>query len=600
MYLRQLRAWNVGALREISLELPFGEDGAPKPVVLVGPNGSGKTTLISVVADALVEGAAQHFRDVAKTGNQLHRPWLRVVGGKTISIGSAGSLCVLNFKHEGEEFVYFEKGGNFDRELVRSIFSDEIFSQLGFGAADTAKHITLDGQKAKSIFRSGAYVFFPSSRDEIPIWMNRNFFDPIEIDIGPSIEGELKKPILVERGLDALNAWMVGLKMDSRADLLPTIDKERPNVVWVPRVDPSRFLPSQNLWNIVRGLICEIFGHSGMQVVWMGRNANHKFGIFRENDLNVPGIEGLSAGQSSLLSIFGTLLRYGNAYSNTAVMPGDIHGICLIDEIDSHLHVDLQVRAVPNLLRMFPKIQFIFSCHSYLTMIGMEKVFGGEGFAILDLPHGTHIPSQMYSEVSEAVDALRHTQIFLKEVAAAIGKRTKATIMVEGKTDREYLLKAAHIFDRKRILDECEFEWIGSHNLDDGGARNSGKDGLNKLRTFIWSNPRLFDKPVVMLYDQDARKTAEDYLGRFFVREVPGRRGADLAGMEGFLPQEMIERRFYKSETKRRADGGKTTIEVLDKTALCKHICENAATKEVFAGFVPCLDMIDDLLMSIS
>lgn len=45
-----------------------------------------------------------------------------------------------------------------------------------------------------------------------------------------------------------------------------------------------------------------------------------------------------------------------------------VHMICkvlfLVDEIETHLHVDLQKKVLPFLISFFPKIQFIVTTHS--------------------------------------------------------------------------------------------------------------------------------------------------------------------------------------------------------------------------------------------
>lgn len=42
----------------------------------------------------------------------------------------------------------------------------------------------------------------------------------------------------------------------------------------------------------------------------------------------------------------------------------DVEGLVLIDEIESHLHVELQKNIVPILMHLFPNIQFVFTTHS--------------------------------------------------------------------------------------------------------------------------------------------------------------------------------------------------------------------------------------------
>jgi predicted ATP-binding protein involved in virulence len=60
-------------------------------------------------------------------------------------------------------------------------------------------------------------------------------------------------------------------------------------------------------------------------------------------------------------------VMYGNeAYKYT-------HGTVIIDEIDEHLHPELQVRILKALHETFPKIQFIVSTHAPLVMSSVEN-----------------------------------------------------------------------------------------------------------------------------------------------------------------------------------------------------------------------------------
>ena len=42
----------------------------------------------------------------------------------------------------------------------------------------------------------------------------------------------------------------------------------------------------------------------------------------------------------------------------------DLEGLVLIDEIETHLHVELQKKIVPILMELFPNIQFVLTTHS--------------------------------------------------------------------------------------------------------------------------------------------------------------------------------------------------------------------------------------------
>lgn len=69
----------------------------------------------------------------------------------------------------------------------------------------------------------------------------------------------------------------------------------------------------------------------------------------------------MSHGYSALISIVTELISRIEAFQDKTY---DVEGIVLIDEIETHLHVDLQKKVLPLLIDFFPKIQFIVSTHS--------------------------------------------------------------------------------------------------------------------------------------------------------------------------------------------------------------------------------------------
>lgn len=55
----------------------------------------------------------------------------------------------------------------------------------------------------------------------------------------------------------------------------------------------------------------------------------------------------------------------------------DIEGIVLIDELETHLHIELQKKIMPFLTEFFPRIQFIVTTHSpyILNSISNAKAY---------------------------------------------------------------------------------------------------------------------------------------------------------------------------------------------------------------------------------
>lgn len=64
MYLKKIAIENMGPIKTIVVDLPFNNEGNPKPLMLVGENGTGKTIFLSLIVDALHELENKVFTDI--------------------------------------------------------------------------------------------------------------------------------------------------------------------------------------------------------------------------------------------------------------------------------------------------------------------------------------------------------------------------------------------------------------------------------------------------------------------------------------------------------------------------------------------------------
>ncbi len=78
----------------------------------------------------------------------------------------------------------------------------------------------------------------------------------------------------------------------------------------------------------------------------------------------------LSDGYSTILNIISELIMRMESKASKSY---DIQGIVLIDEIETHLHIDLQKKILPFLTSFFPKIQFIVTTHSPFVLNSIEN-----------------------------------------------------------------------------------------------------------------------------------------------------------------------------------------------------------------------------------
>ena len=138
---------------------------------------------------------------------------------------------------------------------------------------------------------------------------------------------------------------------------------------------------------------------SGHPDAWfnVGGRLNRVFSLQSSNGIVVPNIFQLSSGETSLLSLFLSILRDFDLTNTTFGGADQVRGIVVIDEIDLRLHAVHQHEVLPGLIRMFPKVQFIMTTHSPLFVLGMSRAFGEDGFALYRLPQGLQISPEEFS-----------------------------------------------------------------------------------------------------------------------------------------------------------------------------------------------------------
>ncbi|MDB5971529.1 MAG: hypothetical protein JWQ90_3979 [Hydrocarboniphaga sp.] len=595
MYLTDIYIENVGPLRNLNLQLAVAGD--PKPFLLVGANGGGKTNFLSIIADAIFEAETVHYNDVVPTQSAVSRPWFRVIGPDTISANASGALSLLKFEHEGSFYFYKSKGGKLVAAEAIERLPEVFKAQASWPDDGSVKELSMPDEQAKKIFQEGAYLFLPASRSEVPHWLNRLSVRADEFDLAPRLSKVLDKPIYVERGLDRLKQWMMSLLIDARTDfrLVPGLDNQM-----VPlAVGDIQYATSQlKIWQSLNQILGKILGDQSARFVWGGRQVG-RLGFSKTGVERPLPLDALSAGQASLLTIFGTLVRYGDGHPAQAD-PIRITGICIIDELDAHMHVDLQLRALPELIALFPKVQFLLSSHSPLFALGMERKFGSNGVHIVDLPSGSNIPAEAYAEFGRALDAFHNTQAFADAVVAAANGPGKLLVLVEGETDPEYLNIAMDRLGRGALKEAVEICWVGAKDPRSGQGFHTGKDALNATANVLKAKPELARRNVLLLYDNDTNKPDET-VSRLFIRSMPTNSSNRIieSGIENLLPEALISQDVFQTKESKKKNGNSVTTRNLDKSKLCASVCR-LDDASLFAGFSGVIDIIEKVALESS
>ena len=109
-----------------------------------------------------------------------------------------------------------------------------------------------------------------------------------------------------------------------------------------------------------------LFNEPSLVLKYYSEELNFKI----EYDNRSFGLNELSDGYSSLLAILTELVLRMEAHNANVY---DMQGVVLIDEIETHLHVDLQKKILPFLVDFFPRIQFIVTTHSPFVLSSLSN-----------------------------------------------------------------------------------------------------------------------------------------------------------------------------------------------------------------------------------
>jgi len=111
-------------------------------------------------------------------------------------------------------------------------------------------------------------------------------------------------------------------------------------------------------FDMFQKLLKEIFEDENIELVF--DKSNYNFNIVQQNR-NTFDFTTLSDGYSAIFNLISELMMRMEKYKSKIY---DLQGIVLIDEIETHLHIDLQKKIMPFLTNIFPNIQFIVTTHS--------------------------------------------------------------------------------------------------------------------------------------------------------------------------------------------------------------------------------------------
>ncbi len=607
MYVKKLQLMNYGPIGELSLELPF-ENEMPKPLVLVGTNGSGKSIALSHVVNGLLIAQGAAFPETPE-----------VESNKVYKLRSS------TYIKEGREFSFsrVEYEGGFFVSEIRTMLLKEEYTSPPLGVSGTSvepmwnkvvqgsddffdSNSSQQGTKRfiEEAFRSNCVLYFPFNRFEEPAWLNlRNLLDQAQYMDIEHISGYTSRKVIAASPLRDNRNWLFDVIFDRSAFELQT------QSINVPVNNGSATVPlpvfagysgySNQMYEAALKLVQAVTRREDATFRIGGRK-NRVVAMQYGSSAVAPNIFQLSSGETSLINLFLSILRDFDLSGASFSGVGSIRGIVLVDEVDLHLHSVYQYEVLPSLIKMFPKVQFIVTTHSPLFVLGMQKVFGDEGFVLYQLPQGQQISPEEFSEFGEAYTSFANSQKFTKDLEEAIARERKPVLLPEGATDIRYLERAAELFGKQDLL--------ATFVLRDGGGAGTLKKIFNGFRGPL---PELLDHAVVLLLDCDENKEDKQH-GRLYQRQIPPQAENPVkTGIENLFSKASLERALEHDpsviDIEREHEGQikgvtqtvpeKWALNQDRKSDLCDWLC-NEGTAEDFEAFNVIFDMLAEVVQS--
>lgn len=314
-YITEIMIESVRHLKNISI--PINSDKI-KHVILTGKNGSGKTSVLDAIASFLDNTTAND--------------------------------SIYNARKSIEDNNQLLKSTNYlDNELITSIKNNlEYYNDLlKTNAKGVDIKFNLSLYEIQQTYKNGGFILAYYKSDRVFYADIPKHVEKVELKDSYSIN-EMPRQNFVK--------YLLDLKM-TEALSLTSGKKEKADLIkaWFENFDE---------------MLQKIFGDDSVHLEF--DEETFLFHISQKGkesfDFNT-----LSSGYAAILDIVADIIIRMEKRKEKSFL-FDMPGIVLIDEVDNHLHLELQKRILQLLTTIFPNIQFIVSTHSPFILNSLDNI----------------------------------------------------------------------------------------------------------------------------------------------------------------------------------------------------------------------------------
>ncbi|MEA2013025.1 MAG: AAA family ATPase, partial [Verrucomicrobiota bacterium] len=344
-FIQNILIKNVRDIHDFAIQL---DDKKRKHLIITGKNGSGKTSTLLEIDNLLKSLINNKFQTVLQYENHIKNYKSNIArykeninnAQKQIQIQNEekNKLSVDNNESKVEQIEnniksYKSNIINYQKKIVDSEKNIKKWQEFidDFSKVDLTFSNQSDIYK-KIVERTFILAFFMAQRVNTP--SVSNVIQNIKLDKKYTTDTKSLHKRFIE--------YIVKL----RVDMLDA--KEAKEFEEVKRI--------QNWFDNFEKTLKELFGEDELKLKYYRKDLNFKIEYAGKSF----GLNELSDGYSSLLAVLTELILRMEAHNASNY---DMQGLVLIDEIETHLHVELQKKVLPFLVSFFPKIQFIVTTH---------------------------------------------------------------------------------------------------------------------------------------------------------------------------------------------------------------------------------------------